>query len=518
MTCKNCGKNINTAGPKPYYEEVNDEVKEDHKQYLVGTTFAVGVSSPDSFNIPNVDEDVAVVFPDVINIIVGAYLYNPQYGFLKITHWNPHNWTVGLMNDNIEGTAAPGTYVKEGTKFVVTPKPCCSDAETASIFPYLAEDFTAQNIGDDRTVQVTSTFGLRLGEIIRIGSATYRLTLINSSKEIVINNEGGGYAPGTNVEAKDVNGNFQYLLYSENTDICASNLNTTGRLIVCDGTDQRILSGSFIGQVPVLIDAGAHVAEYAFMDADPRVCTTLTADVEVGAVMGTPQAYTLPVADSTGIAVSDVLQINFGPQPMRFVVTAVAPNSIDVVITPNQHVVYAAGQYVCRILTAEIAEDLLILANGYQAAHYEGTTTAATGGGAITAGNSIAGNDLDIVITNPSTRSFMAGLFTGQVSAALQLNDIVAQLNVGTEIVTGLIGTTGGLIGSGSSRSWTEEFTYGTGPDNFTFQIPFSRGFLILPGYEARCRATFTAVAYTGSGALTRRIFQTHGEVIAVAL
>ncbi len=96
----------------------------------------------------------------------------------------------------------PGLRLVQTTLFVSSPKPCCVDT-TADLFPFVAEDFEAPNIGQTKTtVKVTSTFGLRVGDNIRIGTGIYSLLNVLSSKQILIKNEGAGLLGGNPCRGK----------------------------------------------------------------------------------------------------------------------------------------------------------------------------------------------------------------------------------------------------------------------------------------------------------------------------
>lgn len=252
MTCKPCP--TITAGPKPYYEEVSESVVECHKTVVHQNIYAAGVLASEPWNVPEVNEDVAVQLEGVTIIPVGAYLYNPNYGYYLISQWNPKSGQVGLVNDGILGNAGPGTYVPANIPFLITPKPCCED-DTSSFFPFLAQDFTAPPINQSVTVEVTSTFGLTVGDFVRIGEGLYRLESINSTRQIEIFNSGGGHPLNTVVESRDGDNNFQYLITPEASFACTANdLVSAGRMIVCDGDEQKLLTGAAVGQVPVLQD------------------------------------------------------------------------------------------------------------------------------------------------------------------------------------------------------------------------------------------------------------------------
>lgn len=264
MGCKPCGGHPTVGGP--YYTEVHQDVIEHHETVINNRCYAAGVRVVESWAVPVADSPITLTLLNVTDVPVGAYLYNPQYGYFHITQWNPQTGQIEVVNDDIKGTAAPGTFVSEGTLFVLAPKPCCEE-EASSFFPFVAQDFVAPNVGDAVTIEVTSTFGLKPGEPVRIGSAVYLLSEIHSSKEIVITNEGGGFPGSTSVLALDDSNNHQYLLTTELPFVCNdSELVTTGRIVVCDVGTQKILTGTVDNRVPVLVDHVTGEVEYQLID------------------------------------------------------------------------------------------------------------------------------------------------------------------------------------------------------------------------------------------------------------
>ena len=355
MSCIGCRKRkvAISSGPTPHYEEVHREVVENHTQVLATRCYAAGILILDSWIVPEENAEVAVRLHEVTNIPVGAYLYTPQYGYFKISQWNPQTGTVGLLNDDLLSTSEPGSYVSANTIFTVTPKPCCED-ETSTLFAYVAEDFVAQEVGQQLTIQVTSTFGLRVQDSVRISNGVYKLQQINSSKEIVILNEGAGIAPGTTVEALDANGEYQYLIISENASACSAPTTEEGRIIVCEGNLEKILSGSYPDQVPVLIDAAGSLVQFKFLDAEVRVCTELTENVEIEDDVTN---YVIQVVATDGFTAGETIQLDFGQ--LRFVIDAIGPTSLDIHFIPEDiggpgyNTTILTGSTVCKILTSE---------------------------------------------------------------------------------------------------------------------------------------------------------------------
>lgn len=350
--CITCGS---PAAPQPYYKTVSDETLQDHASVFNDTRYAAGVVVEDEFQIPAVDEDIQVCVKNLINVVIGSYLWHPSYGSLKIVYWDSCKKKIGLLNEGLTGTAAPGSTVPECTAFVPSSRPCCADQDNFQLFPFLAENFEAPGVGISRTIQVTSTFGLVAGTNVRIGEGVYLLEQINSSLEIVITNEGAGQTPGDTVEARDSAGNLQYLITAIIVSGCSAPDVEVGRVLVCDGDDQRILSGDFEDQVLTLIDPATFEAQYKLFDSSPRTCTTLVDSVNITPGLG---VYTFEVDDSSAFTIGEILEAQ--SSSLRFEITDIDVGSLDVTTIPNPPAVtitLQAGIWICKILTTESLQD-----------------------------------------------------------------------------------------------------------------------------------------------------------------
>jgi hypothetical protein len=301
MSCKPCGPSI-TSGPKPYYEEVQKNVVQNHETIIQQTKHAVGVLISEPWTVPELGEEITVHIEGVTVIPIGIQLHSPQYGYFRVAHWNPHTGQAGIVNDGIVGTAEPGTFVPNFIPFTPTPKPCCQD-DTSTFLPFLAENFIAPQVNLSKDVDVTSVFGLMIGNYVRIGSGLYRLDEIKSSKRIRIFNKGAGHAPGAQVLAKDSNGEYQYLLTTEASYVCTADIDSTsGRLIICDAGSQKIITGSAVGQVMKLSDPVTGLAEYALISSssinDGAVTTAKIANAAVdNSKLGNASVNTAKIAN-----------------------------------------------------------------------------------------------------------------------------------------------------------------------------------------------------------------------------
>ena len=351
--CRSCG-----TPPQPYYVNDKNSVTQDHAAIFRDTQFAAGIEFPEEFVVPVIGEDIQVCVKNLINLVIGSYIWNPAYGYLKIAHWDSCTGKIGLLNDDISGAALPGTVVSEGSLWAVTARPCCADQDNFSLFPFLAEDYVIPGVGNSVTLSVTSTFGLIEGTLIRIGSNVYFLDQINSSLEIVATNQGAGGIPGSTVNARDVNGELQYLITQAVTSACISPARDIVKLIGCDGANEAVLSGEWEGQVPVLIDPTTEEVAFYLLDTEVRTCTELTAPVNVLAGIVN---YVIFVADESLFAIGQILQLDGGA--LRWEITDnTTPGELDITCTtgnPGSNFTIALGASVCLQLCCESTSEAI---------------------------------------------------------------------------------------------------------------------------------------------------------------
>lgn len=348
--CISCG-----TPPQPYYVDPKNSVTQDHAAIFRDTQFAAGIKIKEEFVVPALGEDVSVCADNLINLVVGSYIWNPAYGYLQIAHWDSCNKKIGLLNESISGAMLPGAVVSAGTLFAVTARPCCADQDNFQFLPFLAENYVIPGVGDAVTLAVTSTYGLIVGTNVRIGSNIYYLDQINSSLEIIVTNNGAGGTPGTLVDARDVNGDLQYLITSAVVSACTSSGVSTVKLLGCDGANQAVLEGEWAGQVPVLQDPNTEEAQYALLDTTIRVCTFLAIPVNITPGVGT---YILEVGDGSIFSVSNILEVQ--SSSLRFEITSITGNELSVTTIPNPPAVtitLQSGEWVCLILTTEDLQD-----------------------------------------------------------------------------------------------------------------------------------------------------------------
>lgn len=348
-SCCNQCKTPNSA--VPFYAQAR-AVQESHTLTVVQEQYVTGITIANTFNIPACSATAVLVVPGLQRIIIGSYLWNPNYGYLKVISFDPANSMVVVENTCVNGPVLVGTAVPSCTLFTVvdTPVPSSTFTGPATLYPFLAVDFTAPADGNCIDIQVTNVHGLSIGNVISINGGSYTISAVTGVSQITICNHGLGVTPGTTVPAKDSNGNYIQPIVLSDVNPCGNTAINAGDLLVCHGGLLSPLHALYPGMSPVSTGNGNEV-EMVTLDIPPRDCTTLTACLNL--ITGTA-SYTLVVADSSLFHTNDVIQIDNSPG--RLTITSV-PNPTHIIGTyapvPAADVTYPEGTLICQATCCE---------------------------------------------------------------------------------------------------------------------------------------------------------------------
>lgn len=73
-----------------------------------------------SFNIPAIGSNAVLNVANLKQLVVGTYIYNPTYGYLRIVSFDATLAQITVTNDGTYGNAAPGAIVPAATPFLNT--------------------------------------------------------------------------------------------------------------------------------------------------------------------------------------------------------------------------------------------------------------------------------------------------------------------------------------------------------------------------------------------------------------
>ena len=117
-----CGTS-QTAAPTPFYN-CGTSVQETHCKPVFFQSFATAITTNADFVIPDCGVEAIVTFNSLSQILIGSYIWNPDYGYFKVTAFDYQCSQVTILNECFGENAAPGTVVKACTLFAVSTCPC----------------------------------------------------------------------------------------------------------------------------------------------------------------------------------------------------------------------------------------------------------------------------------------------------------------------------------------------------------------------------------------------------------
>lgn len=445
-----CCQNLIPATPQPYYQCAS-ACPEGHTQQVFIQQFVADLKIQDTWNVPACNGTATVTSVQLIDIVVGSYLWNPEYGYFEITAFNSATNQITLYNHCNEGNAAEGTNVPSCTPFTVTTPP--ADSSTPTDGPCVAIDFTAPDVGDCIDITLTSTTGIAVGYLVDIGTGQYRVSALKPNDIITICNDGSGITPGTPVIARDPQGHYQYCLQIIAVNPCTNTSELQGKLVVCTGGDAlTTLKSGGGGWVPVTLDPSGEV-EFRPLETG-GACTQLAATWHI---LNATQHYTIQVDDTSGFTTGNKLVID--NRTDRFVVSnVVSPTQLegDLFPPPGSNATVDIGTPICTIGCCEVLSDIIDDMTVGLAA-FSNFPAAITTGTINTEGQYIYGNDCALTITNPTNRNMIVQ-FTWNLLGDGELDtpeSTYAAMTFGYEIgeAVGPIGTTAPVY---TDSGWTQ--------------------------------------------------------------
>lgn len=517
-----CGDTVQTVSEPPH--DCLDLCPEDHTKYVCDEKYNVTIKPSNAWNVPDCGETAVLAVSELSQIHIGAYIWSATYGYFEVTAHNKTTGEITVQNNCNTGNAAAGTEVPACSSFIVSDPPAATTSGQSSIYPYVAVDFTAPNVGVPTLITVTNVNGLSVGKNVSIASGTYELSGIVDANTIEITNNGAGVTPGTVILAENGAGELQYPVVLIDANPCTNSDVTQGSLLVCNAGIQQPLAANYLGAVPVAVDIGSNLFESKLLEIPTRTCTSLD-DCCFTIVPGT-LVYNVSVADSSVFIVGDLVQL--GSRNDRYTVTDIVDaTTIELTRTENPVAVETipAGTSVClagccETLSQEI-EDL-------QNSNFDNSVVFATQTGPDITDPSVI-DTLDSVTTslvverefdfaNVSATKQMLGIvntatvITGQADDALTQElrmNIVLQQSVN-----------GGAFTQASSMN----YYFNSKTDDaraWSLAIPYNQNVIIpanTPSYTLVVRSTLSWLGVVGSSYTTTSFAATRGTALGIAL
>jgi hypothetical protein len=299
--------------PNPYVVDA-DASQECHTSTVIQQLYVTGLSTKAEVSIPACSGTFVISINGIHSVILGSYLWNPDYGHFKVISFDYATEQITLENECQDDNAAPGTNIPACTLFLAVDTPCCDEAVGGALYyPYLAVDFTVPAIGNCLDITVTSIVGLSTGMEVQIGTGVYSISSIVDTDRINICNDGSGATSGTVVEAKDAYDNYITPIISVGVALCGGSSDPQGALVVCADGNPTTLSGDTLGYIPALINTTTNEVEFqdpaTLFSIDP--CAWDLSDRVYHAnisEVGAEGSFTLnPPGDSTQATTADIV-------------------------------------------------------------------------------------------------------------------------------------------------------------------------------------------------------------------
>jgi len=303
----------NPCGPQPYYAS-SPLCPENNKQVVTVMKRSSVLKSLSAFAMPACGASLRVVFDNVCDVPIGAWIWAQGIGFLEILTFNPYTGEIEVRNPCPEGCdqAPAGTPIPACTIFVVTAPLCVPAINSGLDCVRLTADFTAPPvvpaIGSCILISVSSVTGLVVGKNVAITTGIYRIDAINSATSITICNDGAGLPPGTPVIAQDGAGNFIVCVILIDTNPCTFPDILEGKPLACLNGIAQPLVGTESGQILVYDDTSGN-SSFKTLGIPVLDCTTLITCLTLDPLLPPGTSYIVEVVSTAAYSVTQLVLI-----------------------------------------------------------------------------------------------------------------------------------------------------------------------------------------------------------------
>ena len=82
--------------PQPFYGEVHAQK---NTKNVFNTRYSLGFSIANAVNMPACGQSVVLSVPQILSVVLGTYIYNPEIGYLRIASFDKTKREVTCVND-----------------------------------------------------------------------------------------------------------------------------------------------------------------------------------------------------------------------------------------------------------------------------------------------------------------------------------------------------------------------------------------------------------------------------------
>lgn len=128
MSCGLCGKSscsctVNPTALLPHYNNPCNVCEEDSTKYIYIHRYTAAIKIMNEWITPAEGQIAVLQVPALVDMVVGASLWHPQYGYYLIIAFDAERQLLQIRNDRANTNAAPGSRVPSCTNFLLTVTP-----------------------------------------------------------------------------------------------------------------------------------------------------------------------------------------------------------------------------------------------------------------------------------------------------------------------------------------------------------------------------------------------------------
>lgn len=221
---------------------------QDHEHYVNNYYYTTTVKNTTPFNVPKKGNELEIGFDNVVSLLSGSILWNPNIGSLLVKSFDKDRQTAVVTT--YDNKTDYGKSVLANTEWVVAIPNGISDKKEYLDTPYLAADFISPAPGSCQEASVTSISGLRVNDSVSISGFVYRIGAIINRNTLKLCNDGQGADSGFVIHYDPIDCNepgVPIIVYESNP--CEATPTATGNIVACKDGRLTTIKGEADGQL-----------------------------------------------------------------------------------------------------------------------------------------------------------------------------------------------------------------------------------------------------------------------------
>jgi hypothetical protein len=200
-------------------------------------------------------------------------------------------------------TAQVGENIPAQTRFIAFPPECFTGGGGGGgTTPFLCTDLIVPAVGMTVTVNVTTTSGITLNDIVDIGGSRFQVVSIPTTTQLELQNNGEGGTPGSTIDAGDNCDTVPIIVISGETPCEQDPVTDLDQVVGCKNDELRKID---MNEGEVLGKSGGQI-KGILLNIPEQVCTTFQGCLLLNPALN-PQEYPLIVDDATGFQLGDIV-------------------------------------------------------------------------------------------------------------------------------------------------------------------------------------------------------------------